>query len=292
MAVRSPRSRRLTALASGAALAASGMAAMAAPAHASGHLECGDVIVEDTVLTADLICDGLGDALVIGADDIVLDLGGYTITGPGATAPPPADGSGVRIPPGYSGVTVQKGTIAGFRAGVVIDSSSDNTVTKIHAIANERGVNLANAARSIVTQNTVESSTGDGVAVGGAGSSGSVVSQNHVVGNVWGLTVNDADDVTVSRNTIESNRFGIAVFGGATGTVVTQNTVLYSDSHGIETTVASGFLVSQNTSSFNGGYGFHLLGSGTAARNKAEGNGLGGFFFGPSVIDGGGNKTL
>ena len=152
---------------------------------------------------------------------------------------------------------------------------------------------LANAAGSVVSQSTFADNGRDGVAVGGEGSEGSIITQNRIEGNTWGITVNATPDTTLSRNTLDDNDFGIAVFAGASGTVVSQNTVTNSTFDGIETSAdTSDFTVRQNTSSFNGGYGFRLNGSGTALRNTAEGNGAGAFLFGPDVVDGGGNKAL
>jgi Periplasmic copper-binding protein (NosD) len=62
----------LTALAVTAFLLLSG-----GQAHAN-HVQCGDVITQDTTLDADLI-DCPGDALIVGADDITVDLAGHTV---------------------------------------------------------------------------------------------------------------------------------------------------------------------------------------------------------------------
>jgi hypothetical protein len=70
---------------------------------------CGDVLTVDTILTE--------DALVIGADDVTLNLAGHTISVPGAYATAFA---GVRVAQ-QSGVTIETGTIAGFQTGVVLD---------------------------------------------------------------------------------------------------------------------------------------------------------------------------
>jgi dipeptidyl aminopeptidase/acylaminoacyl peptidase len=48
----------------------------------ANHVQCGDVITQDTTLDSDLI-DCPGDGLVIGADNITLDLNGHTIDGTG-----------------------------------------------------------------------------------------------------------------------------------------------------------------------------------------------------------------
>src|SRR4051794_23608464 len=56
-------------------------AVLAAPASASAAtLECGSIVTASTTLRADLV-DCPGDGLVIGADNITLDLKGHTLDG-------------------------------------------------------------------------------------------------------------------------------------------------------------------------------------------------------------------
>jgi parallel beta-helix repeat protein len=51
-----------------------------APAAEARTVTCGEVITEDTVVSNDLDCVTSGAALVIGADDVTLNLNGHTIT--------------------------------------------------------------------------------------------------------------------------------------------------------------------------------------------------------------------
>jgi hypothetical protein len=104
------------------------------------NVQCGDTVVADLVLIVDLVCPG--DGLVVGADDVTLDLGGHTITGAGT-------GTGIAVT-GRSGVTVRNGTIAGFRtgsppleeAGVVADNAPHVTFS---------GVTTQNASVAILS---------------------------------------------------------------------------------------------------------------------------------------------
>ena len=281
-------------LASGSvAAAALAVTVLAAPAMASSHLTCGSVVTENTELTADLVCDGTTDALIVGADNIVIDLKGFTISGPGAYD---ATGSGIRIA-GRQGVTVQKGTITGFRSAVVVDSGSGNTVTKIVATDSDQAINIANGADTTVSKNTVSGSGRDGIRVGGSGASGTVVTQNVLSANTWSISVSGADHVTVSRNTVTDSGTGITVFDGSVGAVVSQNTVSGTARNGIETSsTTSGSLISRNLSASNGGYGFAIDGSvlgdvTIVEKNTALGNAAGGFLLIGHTIDGGGNMS-
>ena len=65
-----------------AALIAWALLAVLAGQALANHVQCGDVISQDTTLDSDLI-DCPGDGLVIGADGITLDLGGHTVDGDG-----------------------------------------------------------------------------------------------------------------------------------------------------------------------------------------------------------------
>src|SRR5215207_1793764 len=69
-------------------------------APASAQPACGEVITQDTTLTADLDC-GFADGLVIGAAGVTLDLGGHRIS---------TSGTGVSNP-GFADVTIRNGSI-------------------------------------------------------------------------------------------------------------------------------------------------------------------------------------
>ena len=69
------------------------------------HVQCGDVITQDTTLDSDLV-DCPGDGVVIGASGITLDLGGRTIDGTDASG-----SDGVNNRGEHDGVTVTHGTI-------------------------------------------------------------------------------------------------------------------------------------------------------------------------------------
>src|SRR5687768_17032107 len=140
----------------GAASIMAMLAVTAVPATAA-VVTCGTVVTTDITLTEDLgPC--VGDALIAGADDITIDLGGYTISGTGT-------GAGVRVAQ-HSGVTVTKGTIQGFHTGVVLDESTDSTVSKLVLRDNVRGVNVAGSDGNLVEKNTILDSGLDAIRLG------------------------------------------------------------------------------------------------------------------------------
>jgi parallel beta-helix repeat protein len=76
------------------------------------HVNCGDILTEDTVLDADLTCPQDTIAIHFGASNITLDLGGHTLSGYDP-------GTGI-LAQGYEGITIRNGTIEGFHDGVFL----------------------------------------------------------------------------------------------------------------------------------------------------------------------------
>jgi CSLREA domain-containing protein len=84
------------------------------------HVECGQVLTQSTLVTNDLSCE-FGDALTIGAPNVVLDLGGHTIDGPDYLLLGEEDGlaAGIRNI-GHENVVIRNGTVQEFGAGVAL----------------------------------------------------------------------------------------------------------------------------------------------------------------------------
>ena len=93
------------------------------PIREPAAVKCGQEITASTTLDGDLRCSS-GPALIVTGDNVVLDLAGYTIYGPEASS---ADAPGILLRD-VKGVTVRKGTIKGFEAGVAIAGGSNNVI--------------------------------------------------------------------------------------------------------------------------------------------------------------------
>ncbi len=92
---------------------------------------CGRTITHDTKLVADVgPCPA--DGIVVGQDNITLDLNGHKVLGAG-----PGDGShpGIRLAQ-HKGVTITNGTVSGFAAGIAVMGGSHNTISKMTVTAN------------------------------------------------------------------------------------------------------------------------------------------------------------
>lgn len=138
--------------------------------------ECGQIILADFTLANDLSCTK--DALVAGADNITIDLGGKTLKGPGMgpqTWPAPQlDSVGVRVE-GRSGVTVKNGSTSDFSTGVYFDQVQRSVIEGIRTERNRYGLYIHHT-------------------------SGSTIRKNHVAVNIYGLHLQNANDNLVQGN--------------------------------------------------------------------------------------------
>ena len=229
-----------------------------AGAQVSG-VACGQTITQSTTLTADLgPCANYG--LIVGADNITLDLGGHRIFG----TPDKFDNGGVWVFR-RTGTTVRNGTVSDFDGGVVIEGGSNNTVTGI-AAENNIGAQVSSTRSTLYGDGILIESSRDNKIVGnravnngpfsGIGvysavdadharattgtSSGNLLDSNQVIGNVVGRsgtvgasTDNDGIRIepqspanVISDNQVSGNGLdGIAIFARSPDNVIRNNQV-------------------------------------------------------------------
>ena len=106
------------------ALVVAGVSVLASGPALASHVRCGDTITTDTTLDSDLVnCPNTG--IVIGANNITLDLNGHTIDGDGTPVDPCPEGEacdvGVLNRAGYDRLTIVGGTIRQFGVGIVVE---------------------------------------------------------------------------------------------------------------------------------------------------------------------------
>jgi len=203
-------------------------------------LSCGQTITQSTVLENDLTgCTNNG--IVVGADNITLDLNGHTVAG----TPNSSDRGGVVLV-GRTGVTVKNGTVRAFDVGVVIEGGTGNTVEGVNAIDNisfesagstNRGGDgiaiLSSTNNRILRNNTVNNGPYSGIGIytdldaahqrGTTGvSSGNIVDGNVVSGNIQGRSPN---------NVVNNDNIGIRLEPGNTANQILNNRV---DGNGLD----------------------------------------------------------
>ncbi len=118
--------RRGISVLSATGLALTGLVISGGPARAA-HVGCGSVITQNTTLDSDVgPCPG--DGLVVGASNIVLDLNGRLVFGANGAG----DNAGIRLA-NVTGVTVRRGVVEGFDAGIAVFGGARNVIRGVTA---------------------------------------------------------------------------------------------------------------------------------------------------------------
>ena len=193
---------------------------------------CAMRVTQSFTLANDLAC--AGDGMVIASDNVTVDLGGHTLTGPGMgpqTWPlPQLDSVGVRAG-GHTGVTIRNGKTTAFSTGIyfidMVSSSIESVTTLrnrfgfyIHASQkitikdsdvefNIYGLHLQNSDDCVLTNNLLARQTYN--SPGGYGlylyaSSRNRVTDNTIDSNInWGIWFSDAKANVIFHNNVVGN---------------------------------------------------------------------------------------
>jgi parallel beta-helix repeat protein len=141
----------------------------------ASHVSCGDEITVDTTLDSDLVdCENNG--VVIGADDITLDLNGHSIDGDGTefeACDPKQEACDVGVAnEGHDGVTVRDGAVREFGVGVLVGGARKNRVVNISSTGHIFfGVVVGGSSRSVIRRSSLSRNIapeGDGIGVFGS----------------------------------------------------------------------------------------------------------------------------
>jgi parallel beta-helix repeat protein len=173
----------------------------------SGVASCGEIVNEDVTLTSDLEC-GPGDGLIVGANDITINLNGYSITSSDeAGSEDPSmnyDGSsGILVPNAQNVAISGLGEVSGFDRGITFMGSSGGQVADIQLANNDIGVLMSGSEGTEVSRNTI---TNNGIALISDSSNKGVIAFNQVVANLeQGMLVLGSDDNVVAANNMFGN---------------------------------------------------------------------------------------
>jgi parallel beta-helix repeat protein len=173
----------------------------------SGVASCGEIVNEDVTLTSDLEC-GPGDGLIVGANDITINLNGYSITSSDeAGSEDPSmnyDGSsGILVPNAQNVAISGLGEVSGFDRGITFMGSSGGQVADIQLANNDIGVLMSGSEGTEVSRNTI---TNNGIALISDSSNKGVIAFNQVVANLeQGMLVLGSDENVVAANNMFGN---------------------------------------------------------------------------------------
>lgn len=240
-----------------AALASGGAVALAASQSGATHLACGETVVESVKLDENLVCTSNG--LNVGADKIVIDLNGFSITGDGGDVG--IDNSG-----GFDGVTIKNGTIAEFDQGISIGGNAQkNTISSVTVnLPTSDCIDLNDSDLGKVSKSNLLGCGGVGILLG-SGATGNKIEQTQVVAAADGIEVED-DGNTLTKNTVTGVSTvalagAIDVSATADDNVLSSNTILQNDKDGIHVQGERNVL-SKNQSSGNDDDGIDVRGAG------------------------------
>jgi parallel beta-helix repeat protein len=234
------------------------------------HVACGDTITQDTKLDSDLLgCTG--DGIVIGADNITLDLNGHVVGGDDDISD-----HGVQNFGGFDGVVVKNGQIRDFGVGARFFSSVASRFTGLTVTSNTGSaivLELGSASGSIVNNSITDNNFGVVLTFS---------SMNEITGNSFDnnaasglLILTDSDQNRVTRNSF----FGNNVPGNSEGIHVEDNS---------GSTTADGNVLRGNSASNHSTVGLNI-GAGAVGtnviRNDATANTFGGIYVASGAIN-------
>ena len=198
----------------------------------SGVASCGQVVTEDVVLTSDLEC--AGDGLIVGADNVAIDLNGYKISSADETDSADLatgyDGnSGILVTDADNVVISGLGGIENFDAGIRFVGSSGGEVSDVAFTDNNVGIVMSGAEGTEISRNTM---TNNGFAIVSASSNEATIAFNSAVANeLQGIVLTGSDDNVIAANSLYGNGDnGIYVDIMSTG-----NTIDFNTAYGHET---------------------------------------------------------
>jgi large repetitive protein len=203
-----------------------GQATVRGQAALASSVSCGETITTDTRLDRDLVnCPNNG--IVIGADDVTLDLNGNVIDGDGIefTACPPDEPCDIGVVDlDHHGVTIKGGTVQEFGVGVLVVGATDSRLARL-AVANSLffGVLVADSSGSEIDEVTA---SGNGLTTDQAGivvfdSYELTIEKNAVFENGdIGFFIVGLDDSRIEGNSISRNPEAAMILEGSGNTLI------------------------------------------------------------------------
>lgn len=188
---------------------------------------CGDVITSSYTLTGNLACTNAGNGLNAGANNITIDLGGYTIDGDDTNTVTGIDVNG------FTGVTIRNGTITDFTTdGIQFRGASTGTVEDIACNSTgNQGFQLEDTANVIFNRIVGSSNTDDGFSM--HGTTVAVINTGTFNSNAEGINIIEGATLTATNITALNNSSSALFLTGVTSAVTATVTGFTANSRAI-----------------------------------------------------------
>lgn len=221
----------------------------AATAKTAAAPSCGDTILTSITLTANLDCSAGGtNGLNVGANGIVIDLNGHSITGGGG-----GNGYAGIYNPGFSNVIVKHGTIRNFFYGYSSANAQGEAVRNLTVVLDgvQRyyGLYIRGGSGGTYSHNTV---TNAYMGVGTTGAIGNTFAYNTLTGNYYGASEDSSQNERWTWNKFShSTEDGYAERSGSTS--LTYNVSSHNGSNGFNLYCGTSatVVVKYNTANYN-----------------------------------------
>jgi hypothetical protein len=180
---------------------------------------CGQVVSGVVNLTANLNC-GSGDGIIVGGPNTVINMNGFSITGPGQ------DSSKVAIMvPNVDNVVVNgPGSLSNFQAGVLLTGANGFQINSVILSNNQIGTFMTGAENAQVQQNIIQ---GNSIGVASHSSTGSAIDSNLMNGNLLaGITFVNTQQSNVGMNNVVGSQNGVFLDGQSSQNTISANNVL------------------------------------------------------------------
>ena len=210
---------------------------------------CGQVVSGVVNLTANLNC-GSGDGIIVGGPNTVINMNGFSITGPGQ------DSSKVAIMvPNVDNVVVNgPGSLSNFQAGVLLTGANGFKISSVILSDNQIGTFMTGADNAQVQQNIIQ---GNSIGVASHSSTGASIDSNLMNGNLLaGITFVNTQQSNVGMNNVVGSQNGVFLDGQSKQNTISANNVLenvidLNNANGLPTNINANQYVDNSCSTSN-----------------------------------------
>ncbi len=185
---------------------------------ATTNAACGQVASGVVELTSDLNCSG--DGIIISDPNTVINLNGYSISGPGGDS----SKVGIMVSNVDNVVVNGPGSINNFQAGILLNGANDFKIGSAILEDNQIAVSMTGADNTEITQNMIKDNH---LGIASHSSSNLKIVSNLMSGNqLAGITFVNTKDSNLGMNNIHGSQDGVFLDAQSSQNAISANNVL------------------------------------------------------------------